>query len=517
MAIRIPIVENQAGVPATTFRDPASAAAPWRALEGFGQDIQGAANRLMQQEAELREKKKRIEDANFLSELNLSLAEDNEKIIEEEKKSPDPGNYFTNWQTKFKKVAQARVDTIKDPELKARAKLEATQFEVGEIRTQKHYGNVLWLQTQQARTERILDGHAKRGDKESGLRQIENDVLNGILTPTQGEDQKKKFGKSVEDYEEVKADQAIGLDPARAVIDLQGGEAYPYLGEKSKQAKIEKAKAAAVIVKNRRQKEAKEQEKKVHDKEEQDLWQKLATGKLYLADLQVATHLTADERDKWWKRIEELGKKKDEEIDPVVEAAEYSRLNELITKVPLVSADVIKDSIIYSQRLSKGNRDKLLDRVDKETDQYVKDAKNRGYQVLKGLIIPSRGMMADVIQTPLEQLNYSKAQDELDNWISNMRLQKKTFAADDLRKKAEEIGAFYQVPIDEKIEYESRTEKELLEAEKKDREKRRAEKEGKPVNTPAPVKEQYEVNKVYTDAQGRKAKYLGQGKWELVK
>jgi len=35
--------------------------------------------------------------------------------------------------------------------------------------------------------------------------------------------------------------------------------------------------------------------------------------------------------------------------------------------------------------------------------------------------------------------------------------------------------------------------------------------------SPFAQKEKYELNKVYTDAQGRKAKYLGDGKWQLVK
>ncbi len=41
--------------------------------------------------------------------------------------------------------------------------------------------------------------------------------------------------------------------------------------------------------------------------------------------------------------------------------------------------------------------------------------------------------------------------------------------------------------------------------------------ESKPKKTETKPTEKYELNKEYTDAQGRKAKYLGGGKWQLVK
>jgi len=102
----------------------------------------------------------------------------------------------------------------------------------------------------------------------------------------------------------------------------------------------------------------------------------------------------------------------------------------------------------------------------------------------------------------------------LDDWISTMRKKDKPITPKDIQAKSEELAVTFQTSIPERQEYKAKEDKEYFESLRK--------KKVEPVKTeikPAikPIKEKYEVNKIYTDTEGRKAKYLGDGKWQLVK
>lgn len=208
MAIKIPTIQAETALPVTRVFSrnvlrpvpgPApDTSGPGRALTGLGSQLGESARQIFQQEEEIQRKKKAIEHTNFLSDLQVDIAGENEKIQEEERKNPDPTNYFSNWQRQFREVAQARVDAIQDPELKARANNMVRGFEARELVQQKHYGNVLWLDTQKARVTRNLKEFARRGDRKSGISLIEQNTLKGVFTDTEAGALEKEFSADVE-------------------------------------------------------------------------------------------------------------------------------------------------------------------------------------------------------------------------------------------------------------------------------------------------------------------------------
>lgn len=329
-----------------------------------------------------------------------------------------------------------------------------------------------------------------------------------ILWPEEVEKEIKDFDKNIDkivaDLDDVKADRAIRFNPGKAFVDLHDSKYLPNLPLKVREDKIDKANAAFKVSQSEQEKKIKEQEKLNHDNEDREIgdlfMKKDFTGAYNKA--QLSKHLTGDEKRTWATSIESASKIKEDEIDPGIEASNYAFVNELIAKE--VDPKTIRNYIM-SYEFKTSTRQKLIDRLDTETDRAVNKAKSRAYDYMKSQIMPYGGMLAEV--PPLQAANYTKSMNALDEWIDKQRKADKPITQKDIQAKSEELAITFQTSISERQDFTAKENKEYFESSKKKKEKK--------VET-QPT-EKYEVNKIYTDAQGQKAKYLGGGKWQLVK
>lgn len=498
--MRIPIYEADYQVPSGLPVGPSRTA---RAIGDLGETGQALAQRIVNQEAQLREKKKRISDTNFLADFELGLTSEHEKIIDEEKKKPDPDNYFGNWQTRFQKVAKARVDEIQDPELKAKANLVTKSFENSHLSQQKHFGNQLWLDTQKSRINRILDGYASRGEMDKGIDLIEQNKLDGIFHPTEADKVIEHFKKNISAAEALKVDRAIGADPAQATTDLLSGM-YPNLTDQARNELTKKAEKAFEIEEARKKKEAQEKEKIAHDEEEKHLFGLLSTGKLTLADIQKTRFLKGDERNTWWERLEKRTKAEAEKpikTNPLI----YMKLREAIE-----SGQYDRQTLLNSigdasaKDLAEGDVEKLTEKIYKAADEVNDRAVKKTRDYFKSQLVPTRGL--GIAESPEEWTDYYKATTALDQKLDAARKSGKPIEGDAIWEEGLKLLPQFQKSIADKMDRMRRENQEMIDSLRKSSQGKKEQ-----------PKEQYEKGKIYTNAEGKKAKYLGEGKWELIK
>ncbi len=451
---------------------------------------------------------------------------------------------------------------------------------------------------------KMLDQYTNESDPQkrnvlSKMFEAEVDYLTGTTwTAEQAKALKESFKQGASDLADVKADKAIMANPGQAYTNLQDSKYLPDLLPKQRQDKVEKANAAFKVFGNEQEKKVKEQQKIAHDEDDRqvgDLFMKGEYTQAYSL-AQQSKFLTGDEKRTWATSIESASKIKEDEIDPVIEGSNYAFVNELISKE--VNPKTIRDYIM-SYEFTKGTRQKLLDRLDTETDKSVNKSKSRAYDYMKGQIMPYGGMLAEV--PPLQSANYTKAMNALDDWVDKQRKADKPITQKDIQTKSEELALTFQVGIAERQDFTAKENKEYFESLKKKKGEAKPSKEnyglrpdgtqkgpgflgtlktptgevsteisigveinGKETLIPSLVptltkeeinhllsgkkpmegivdkavahakkriaegkspfaqegeiiKDKYEINKVYLDAQGRKAKYLGGGKWQLVK
>lgn len=190
--MRIPIIQateelKQIPVTATTQ----GAGRTWKAVEQLSGQVQDIG-------LDIEERKKRIKMYTDLSEIEMDMQKTNEDLVLKLRSNPDPDNYFSDWNSGFSKLGEERIKNIKSPETRMRAQVAVKGMQTRELVEQKHYGNKLFIETMQAKTERLLDYYEKKGDLESGQSLIEEVTLHGIYSPIFGEKRKQEFAKGIE-------------------------------------------------------------------------------------------------------------------------------------------------------------------------------------------------------------------------------------------------------------------------------------------------------------------------------
>lgn len=309
--------------------------------------------------------------------------------------------------------------------------------------------------------DKMLDQYTNESNPQkrnilSKMFEAEVDYLTGTTwTADQAKALKGSFKQGASDLADVKADKAIMANPGQASIDLTDSKYLPDLLPKQRQDKIEKANAAFKVFGNEQEKKLKEQRKLAHDNEDREVGNLFMKGEYTQAYslAQQSKFLTGDEKRTWATSIESASKVKEDEIDPTVEAAEIVMINDLISKN--VNPNVIRDSIIISPRLSGGNKEQYINKIETKLNTEITDGRRQGYQDIKDIIFPpARGLSIEsLIQSPQQTTAIVKSQMSLDEWIDRQIKAEKYPSKNEIRNKAFELANTYNPSISSRIEF----------------------------------------------------------------
>jgi len=197
----------------------------------------------------------------------------------------------------------------------------------------------------------------------------------------------------------------------------------------------------------------KQMEKKAHDDEERSI------GSMYLSEdytkalnaVHNSKHLTGDEIKTWGDSIKKAAKEKPEKLDPVTQAAEIVRVNRFISQG--MEPELLRNHIIMSPNLTKEDKEQYINKLETKLSVDINEGVKDGYRDIQDLIIPKRGMLANLLETSLETMAVKKAQMALDEWIQYQIKAEKPPNRQQIRVKAMEIANTYQVPIAEQMEF----------------------------------------------------------------
>jgi len=466
--MRIPIIradEPLSQIPVTATTQGAGRA--WDAIGNLGATIAGIS-------ADIAERQTNIRIATNTAQAENDFEAFNMDTVNELRKKGNPETYYQEWANKIIPKAKELVAQAKGPRERAAIELRLNQIGQRELVEQKYYANKLSIETEMASRDQSLINYANQGKLKEGLDLIEatKDLDGPKKNLKVKEDYKAFFEKRQEEIDKAKGIEAIRIDPRQAYMDLHDPNYLPHLTGTDREQYKNNALSASKILEGEQEKKAKEAEKLAHDKEDRQI------GDLFLAgnykDAYVLTQgskfLTGDEKRIWGNAIDTKTKEKAEVVDPSVEAAEIVRINNLITKE--INPNVIRDSIIVSPRLSKGNKEQYLLKLETKLSQEIKDGRNLGYKDIQDIIIPKRGMLANLLETPAETIAVKKAQMALDDWIDTQTKSGKTPTMMEVRRKAQDLANHYQIGIAEKIGEMEREARETAEQIKKAKQKK---------------------------------------------
>jgi len=285
--------------------------------------------------------------------------------------------------------------------------------------------------------------------------EINNLVAFNILKKDVAQARINAFEKTIQgkaiDFADVAADKAIESNPQKAFIDLADSNYLPDLQPKQRQDKSEKAKRTIKVKEAEQENKQKEAIRLGREKEEQEM-ARLYGAKEYsqLYARAESNKILEGHRMQHWMDAAEMGARKEEKIESIVESSEYAFINQLMAKD--VNPRVIQDSIIISPRLRETTKTKLLDRLEKQQDKEINRAASRSYEYMKQEIINPKGIagtMAKFVSPETRGNNYAKAQLALDDWIDKQILLEKPITGNDILKKAEELVQIYRPKLNQ--------------------------------------------------------------------
>ena len=358
-----------------------------------------------------------------------------------------------------------------------------------ELIQQKSYANKLWVDTEKAKLGEILSNYATKDKYEEGIKLIE--ISKDIYSPTELLTLKNSFKATVDktrvDLADVQADKAIMNDPKNALINLHDSSYLPNLLPKQRQDKIEKANVALKIWGNEQEKKVKEAEKLAHDTEDREIGNLFMAGKF--KDAYVLAYksqwISGDEKRVWANSITTNAEKKDPTED---DAATYTILLSKVMDPTLTDEQKpkIAREIITSGNLKTETKKSLI--KDLLEDQLFKDPWfKRSESAIKEGLGWTEQMGFFNLKDPLKaQTSYRDVTNQL---ITDIK--KQGLRGPDIYKRAKELVLPKQMEVWDMLMGVGKG------------------KEEKP-------KQKYEIGKIYTNAEGKKAKYIGNGKFEWL-
>lgn len=332
-------------------------------------------------------------------------------------------------------------------------------------------------------------------------------VAKHVISPLWGHERMDKFEERANKYaaelDDVKFLKGVEENPGKMYTDMADPAYLPNLKGVHRENRALQAKRIWEVKQREDESKIKAQEKLYHDNKELEI-SHLFSNREYAKALAMVQDkknlLTADEVAVWTNRIDSKSKVDEDEIDPIIEGSNYAFINELISKE--VNPKTIR-KYIMSYELKTGTRNKLLDRLDTETDKTVNKLKSRAYDYMKGQIMPYGGMQAAV--PPLQSASYNKAMNALDDWVDQQRKAEKPITPKDIRAKSEELAITYGTLISERQEYIQKENNEYFENLKKPKEKKVE--PPKAVTPPVQKREYKSISEVQGDYKAGKLTY----------
>ncbi len=462
---------------------PERLGAPWGAVERAGERIEGLGEygaKVYDALAELENKAIRETKA---MEIGQSLDNDF-GILKEELATSDVN--FEKWEPEFKQKAQKLKEKYQD-QLNVNDNPDRILSQMYEKLFNHHFSNF----SNDIRKKK-LTVITERGQS-AFLNEMNNDLANYVMEP----DETKK--KLIRTNFEIKANSLIGslftaeqvnsftkswdanalkvqkdkieeakgmvrqkmiLDPIQTEIDLLSGKHdRELITQDAKADMLEKAATASKIQLAEDDKKLKEQDKFQAEREEEDIQISMRkenfTRAYILAD--SAKFMDARKKKYWTDAIDQKTKEKKEEVDPVVEAAEIVRINDMISRQTMPTS-AIRNHIITTPNLKAPNREQYINKLETKLNAEIKDGRDDGYKEIVNVIFPQvRGLptlpMEKLIQTPQQTYAIMKAQIALDDWINNQIKAEKYPTRKEIRLRAFDLAVEYQPSISDRLDF----------------------------------------------------------------
>ena len=183
--MKIPIVTATEQAPTSipvTVR-PGTAGMEYAALGELGGDVATVALQVSEEDRRWREKKKSIDMETAITTAQLAQSEENENIVTDLRKNPDPENYQKNWDYRWDLAAGQRTAEIKDPETRARVQNALQRMKIGKSIEETNYGRTLWVHTKQGEIYRNIDSQVETGNMVGANKSLDDAIVGGIFDP----------------------------------------------------------------------------------------------------------------------------------------------------------------------------------------------------------------------------------------------------------------------------------------------------------------------------------------------
>jgi len=279
---------------------------------------------------------------------------------------------------------------------------------------------------------------------------IDSNLVNRVWGENQIRNLESSFKQKEIDFADVAADQMIMDDPGAAVVKLANKKVLPNLPPKVRQDKIEKAKAAFKVQQNDQAKKLKEAIELAHDNEVKDISNDYMNGNFTQGFIKVLDNklLTGVEQRTWAKSFSDAAKESGKPTD-------IERASEIVTVNTMISNNVeqskINDYVVQSSNLEMEDKKQIVNKLNTKHGSEVESATKDSYRIIQDLIIPKRGMLTNLIETPSETTAVLMAQMALDEWILSETQGGKRLTGKEIKERAIALGGANQVPISQKI------------------------------------------------------------------
>ena len=240
-------------------------------------------------------------------------------------------------------------------------------------------------------------------------------------------------------------------NPAGGSKILKATPFWDRVPDERKPELIKSADTAKKIFDNELESKEKEAAKAAHDAEERtvgDLYMNKDYAKAYAA-AQNSNLLTGNEKKAWADSINTKLEKR-EDINPTVAANEIVKINAMISGEE--DPNKIRNYVVQTPNLKKEDKEQYLNKLELKLSSDENEGRKVGYSRIKDIIIPKRGILNPLTETPQETLNVRKAQDALDEWIDIQKKGKKYPTSTEIKAKADQFGNMYQIPLAQKME-----------------------------------------------------------------
>jgi hypothetical protein len=451
---------------------------------------------------DIAQKKIDVDNAKSLGNLSVQTEDEfNQWKAKFDLSNPDPNTYSQQVEKQWDKISGTYKNQAPNADVKDAFELRMLARKSSVMATAYHEGNKRFLDNNIADRLKQVEYWKKIGAEttsEADAISHKNSMI-GVIRGSEGNllthvEAVNHEQAAVKDFDErrkknlvARASEDIFNDPLGAVMQLEtpSGGKYGELDELTRAGLLEHARTA---YKQRQIMDAHELEKiklENHNREENEIFDAFLHGKLKPEYLNNAKWISGDEKYAWLARME--ARARQGAADVKTNFTSYINLHE---QIGVTDRRVLLQKLVDDPGISENDKEKLYDKINGYTNSVDDHWKKKGYELFKTQLAPTRGL--GVAESPVEQEQYIKASNMLDRKIEESKRSKQPITGEQIYSEAEKILPLFQL-----------SQKQIMEIEK---ERLRS----------------YKVGSVYTDANGKKAKYkgkdnLGNHQWETVK